>query len=177
MCINDINKKMVRNVFLNTEILLNEGENEIFEYDIQAYMFLFFRSFLRSFKFTAGREKAGKVDCVLFDENSNPVVFYEIKTYFKGNESIRQEHFDKDINKLASLIKKNENSRGYFFTSGLTKKYDTDEAKKLPFIASHMRGERDWSDYVIDDGTNIKLRPSVKEVRGLCNTMTWEIKL
>jgi hypothetical protein len=140
--INEINKRMVRNVFLNTEILLNEGETEIFEYDIQAYMFLFFRTFLRSYDYTAGREKLGKVDCVLFKKNNKPVIFYEIKTYFKESERIQESHFKKDIQKLAELIKKNPGTKGYFFTSGLTKKFKEDDAIKLPFIAAHLNNDK-----------------------------------
>jgi hypothetical protein len=172
-----INKLMVRNVFLNTEILLNEGETEIFEYDIQAYMFLFLRTFLRSYEYTAGREKAGKVDCVLFGKNTKPVVFYEIKTYFKESEKIKESHFVNDIEKLAELIKNNVGSKGYFFTSGLTKKFQEGDAMKLPFIAAHVHNSRKWSDLTLANGDIVRLRPSVKECNGQSNTMTWEVVL
>lgn len=175
--INEINKRMVRNVFLNTEILLNEGETEIFEYDIQAYMFLFFRTFLRSYDFTAGREKAGKVDCVLFDQNKTPVVFYEIKTYFKDSERIQENHFKKDIEKLAELIRDNPGSKGYFFTSGLTKKFTEGDVQKLPFISAHLNNDRKWPKLTLENGEEVSLRPSVKECNGQSNTMTWEIVL
>jgi hypothetical protein len=47
MTLVEINKKLVRDVFLKIELLLNEGEKEIFEYDIQAFMFLFLKRFLK----------------------------------------------------------------------------------------------------------------------------------
>ena len=175
--INEINKRMVRNVFLNTEILLNEGETQIFEYDIQAYMFLFFRTFLRSFDYTAQREKAGKVDCVLYNSRNKPVVYYEIKTYFKEHEQIQVSHFEKDIEKLADLIKENPGSKGYFFTSGLTKKYTNDNASKLSFIASHLSNSKELTEIKLNNDVVVYLRPSVKECRGQSNTMTWEVLL
>lgn len=114
----EIHKRMVRNVFLNTEILLNEGEKNIFEYDIQAFMFLFFRAYLRSFDCWAGREKEGKVDCVIYNKNDSPIIFYEIKTYFKEHESIKVEHFQNDIEKLAKLVKKIPVQEGIFLRRG-----------------------------------------------------------
>lgn len=120
----DIHKRMVRNVFLNAELLLNEGEKEIFEYDIQAFMYLFFRNYLKPFNFKAGREKHQKVDCVIYADDS-PVVFYEIKTYFKDRETIKTKDFINDISKIASLLKANNGSKGYFFTIGMTKKYES----------------------------------------------------
>ena len=175
--INEINKRMVRNVFLNTEILLNEGETQIFEYDVQAFMFQFFRTFLRTYNYKAGREKEGKVDCVLYDDNENPVVYYEIKTYFKEREKIQVEHFEKDIDKLADLISRNPGARGFFFTSGLTKKYKEGDASKLPFISAHIDNVRSWPKLNLASGKIVTLRPSVKEIKGQSNTMTWEVLL
>ena len=175
MDINDLNKRMVRNVFLNIELLLNESENEISEYDIQAFMFLFFRKFLKNTDFNISRESHGKVDCVIENEKTNKIIFYEIKTYFKGNESVNEKDFINDIRKLYSLINKNNNSKAYFFTAGLTNKYYK-EIESLSFIKNHIENKKDWKRIDIVEGDSIILRPSVKEINGMSNVMTWEIK-
>ncbi|WP_434528245.1 hypothetical protein [Vibrio sp. K4] len=173
----EINEKLVRNVFLNTELLLNEGENQIFEYDIQAYMFLFLKRYLKGSARSAGREKVQKVDCVIFDINDDPECFYEIKTYFKDHEVILEKHFEDDIDKLAKLLQTHPNAKAMFITAGLTKKYTDHHAAKLAYIAEHLNNVRRWHPLKTTSGIDIKLRPSVKERRGLCNVMTWEIVL
>ncbi|MGL6495474.1 hypothetical protein ACSZNT_11125 [Aeromonas veronii] len=175
-----INKKLVRNIFLNTELLLNEGEREIFEYDIQAFMFLFLKRYLKGSSYTTGREKVSKVDCVIFNNTMaepNPVCFYEIKTYFKSHEKIKAKHFDNDLDKLASLIKKHSDTKGLFITAGLANKYKKASELELPFIKEHLDNSRTWQSRKLPSGITIKLRPSVKEIHGLCNVITWEVKL
>lgn len=174
----DINKKLVRNVFLNTELLLNEGEKEIFEYDIQAFMFLFLKRHLKGTNYTAGREKVSKVDCVIFDNtggSSIPACFYEIKTYFKSHEKIQGSDFDNDLDKLASLITKHRDTKGIFITAGLTEKYNDPVVSALPFIKAHLNNQRAWQSRSLPSGITVRLRPSTKEVNGLCNVMTWEV--
>ena len=41
--ITKLHAQMVRNIFLNTELLLNDDIRELSEYDIQGMMFLAFR--------------------------------------------------------------------------------------------------------------------------------------
>ncbi|MFB2859894.1 hypothetical protein ACE1BV_03450 [Aeromonas hydrophila] len=174
----EINKKLVRNVFLNTELLLNEGEKEIFEYDIQAFMFLFLKRHLKGTSYTAGREKVSKVDCVIFynkGKNSIPACFYEIKTYFKSREKIQESDFDNDLDKLANLIATHSDTKGIFITAGLTAKYNNTAASRLPFIEAHLKNDRTWQSRKLPSGITVKLRPSTKEVHGLCNVMTWEV--
>ncbi|CAH6936677.1 conserved hypothetical protein [Vibrio chagasii] len=177
MSLVDINKKLVRNVFLNTELLLNEGEDQIFEYDIQAYMFLFLKRYLKGSGLTAAREKVQKVDCVIFDSNGYPECFYEIKTYFKAHEVILEKHFEDDIDKLAQLLQTHSRSKAIFITAGLTEKYVDSHASKLAYIGEHLNNKRSWHKLRTTSGIDIKLRPSVKELRGLSNVMTWEIVL
>lgn len=176
MNIATINQKMMRNVFLNTEILLNEDENEIFEYDIQAFMFLFFRRYLKRTEFHAEREKEGKVDCVLF-KNDKPVVFYEIKTYFKSREQIKKSHIDHDLRKLADLLERNQHAIGYFFTSGLKAKYTNTYGQRIEFINNRLKGLQTWEPYKIPDGKKVRLRPSRYQPHGVGITMAWEVKL
>jgi hypothetical protein len=180
MTLVEINKRLVRDVFLKTELLLNEGEKEIFEYDIQAFMFLFLKRFLKGSNYTAGREKVSKVDCVIFENTvtpNTPVCFYEIKTYFKAHETIQVAHFEQDLDKLASLIKQHSGTKGLFITAGLTAKYTDKNAETLPFIKAHLDTNRIWQERTLPSGITIHLKPSVKEIRGLCNVMTWEVKL
>ena len=51
-----IHAQMVRNIFLNTELLLNDDIRELSEYDIQGMMFLAFRYSLLGTGLRAVRE-------------------------------------------------------------------------------------------------------------------------
>lgn len=176
MKISKINEKMVRNVFLNTEILINEDDTEIFEYDIQNYMFQFFRRYLKGTPYSVAREKTGKVDCVLY-EDAIPKVFYEIKTYFKNSEQIRISQVNKDLQKLSDLIKTHSGSVGYFFTSGLRSKYENSNGMAIPFIKSRIEKNTKWFSYQLPSTQKIRLRPSRWEKHGRNYTMTWEVKI
>lgn len=64
--LNDLHARMIRDLFLRIEILINDRIMELSEYDIQSLMFLYFRRQLNSKAgYQAEREKNGKVDCVL----------------------------------------------------------------------------------------------------------------
>ena len=60
-----LRERMVKNVFLNVELMLNDGVREISEYGLQRLMFLFFRRDLANTAANADREKNGKVECVV----------------------------------------------------------------------------------------------------------------
>ena len=44
----DIHRGIIRNIALNIELLLNEKDHEISEYDVQAFMATFLRRFLKN---------------------------------------------------------------------------------------------------------------------------------
>jgi hypothetical protein len=57
-----IHQWMVRNVFLNIEILLNDGVQSLSEYDVQAFAFLYFARALLNTPFRCERERVRRVD-------------------------------------------------------------------------------------------------------------------
>jgi len=177
MNLNDINQRMLRNIFLNTELLINDGIHELAEYDIQAFMFIFFRRVLANTNATAKREASGKVDCVV-EENGKPQVFYELKTYFKKHEKPTKEHFDNDISKLAQLITNNVDSRGYFIISGRKSAFTPARLKNFLWLSERIHEKKkNWRTYNCNDGNSVKLRPSQLQDRGRSIALSWEVKL
>lgn len=176
MNLTELHEKAVRNVFLNVELLLNDGIRDISEYDIQSLLFLHFRRSLVHTNAHADREKEGKVDCVLF-YTDEPVVFYEIKTYFKKKEKLQKSNFDHDIDKMAELLTKHPNARGYVFVAGAKSKFSKEALDDFAFVSAHLRdGKRNWRSYKLNSGETIRLRPSQKQHRGQGVVITWEVK-
>ncbi len=173
----DIHEHMVRNVFLNVELLLNDDVLSISEYDVQSFVFLYFARHLRNTGHTAEREREGKVDCVLY-ENDSPRAFYEIKTYFKPNERLTKEHFDKDIDKMASLLRSHKSATGYILVAGAKSKFKDEELLDFEFIAKHLRrDDRSWYSYQLPGEQLVRLRPSQKQHRGQSVLISWEVKV
>jgi hypothetical protein len=172
----DIHKRMIRHVFLNVELLLNDGIRKLSEYDIQSLMYQFFARCLLNSNFQADREKSGKVDCVLF-EGGKETSFNELKTYFKKDERFSENDFHDDIKKLSGLLKKNRTTNGYFVIAALNSKLKSKAAKANKTVKSHLENDLIWHDYILKTGVVVRLRPSVKERRGLCCVMSWEVML
>ncbi len=173
----DLHARMIRDIFLRVEIMLNDGIDELAEYDIQAFMFLFFRRTLVNTGFQARRESNGKVDCVLI-ENQKPKAFYEIKTYFKENENIKRADFDGDIEKLQELAQKNPNSRCYFIVAGKKSKFKKLDKELKEFIDSHVfEDSKKWQEWEIKGVGTSRMRPGQKQKRGRSVVVSWEIKL
>ena len=168
--------QMVRNVFLNVELLLNNGVRELSEYDIQGMMFLGFRTALVNTDWRADRETTGKVDCVLFDGVA-PRVLYEIKTYFKPREKLRLVDFQKDLEKLHELKIKYRGVRAYFLVAARKNKIKQTALASAPILEGllHPRN-RTWKWFILTDGTKVRLRPSRKEQHGQSAVVTWEVK-
>lgn len=174
---NDIHHKMTRNVFLNIELLLNDGIGDISEYDVQSFMFMYLKRVLQNTTMDIKREKEGKFDCVIYDA-SRAKYYYEIKSYYKEHEKLNKNDFDKDIKKLKEKISKVEDSRGYMFISGSKKKFNDDILANFNFIHRHLKvGDSHWYDYNLPDGEAVKLRPSRKQHQGRSVLVTWEVKL
>jgi hypothetical protein len=172
----NIHEHMVRNVFLNVELLLNDGVRSISEYDVQSFVFLYFARHLRNTAHATEREREGKVDCVLY-ENDSPRAFYEIKTYFKPHEWITKEHFDKDIDKMASLLRSHKTATGYILVAGIKSKFKSEELLDFEFISKHLRfDDRSWHTYQLPGGQVVRLRPSQKQHRGQSVLVSWEVK-
>lgn len=137
MDIVDLHARMIRDLFLRVEIMLNERIQELAEYDIQAFMFLFFRRHLINSRYTAARERNRKVDCVLYDDG-DPICFYEIKTYFKESETINKSDFDRDIQKLKGLVSEKPGSKCYFVVVGKKSKFDDLDNDLKDFVEAHV---------------------------------------
>jgi hypothetical protein len=168
---------MVRNVFLNVELLLNDDIRGISEYDIQSLVFLHFRRALANTAFRAEREREGKVDCVVY-KNDDVVALYEMKTYFKDNEKLAKADFDHDIDKMAELLSRERRARGYILVAGAQSKFRGDALQDFDFVASHLKaGIRVWLPYTLTTGVKVRLRPSQKQHRGQSVVITWEVQL
>jgi len=176
--LNDLHARMIRDLFLRIEILINDRITELSEYDVQSLMFLYFRRQLNSsVGYQAAREKNGKVDCVLL-KNEKPILFYEIKTYFKKNESIKEKHFKADINKLKNLALENPGAKCYFVVIGLKTKFRNLDSKLESFINSHVVNDsKKWLELDFGDKTNSLLRPGRKQKAGMSIVVSWEVKV
>lgn len=176
--LNDLHARMIRDLFLRIEILINDRIMELSEYDIQSLMFLYFRRQLNSKAgYQAEREKNGKVDCVL-SKDEKPILFYEIKTYFIKNETIKEKHFKKDIEKLKSLALENPDARCYFVVAGLKSKFRKLDLKLESFIRSHVvKDSKKWLELDFGDNTNSILRPGRKQKAGMSIVVSWELIL
>lgn len=170
-------ERMVRNVFLNVELMLNDNIRELSEYDIQGLLFLAFRTALANTDAHADREKSGKVDCVVF-EGAKPRVFYEIKTYFKDHEKVRKKDFDHDLEKIRNSIKAHPGARGFFFMAGAKAKFTDSALSEFPFVKRHLnQQDRTWVKYQLTSGGTLRLRPSQKQHHGRSVVVTWEVKV
>jgi len=178
MKVTEVHERMVRSVWLENELKLNKNIEELSEYDVQDDMFLAFDASLKNTGAYPRRERAGKVDCVLY-EGDSPKVFYEIKTYFKENEQVLKKHFDDDLQKLASRLKRHSGTRGFFFIAGTKRKIRDLEPQQLRFVQEHLgRQHRRWVDYPATTGGDpIRLRPSKMERQGRSVVMTWEVMI
>lgn len=174
--VTEIHERMVRNVFLNVELLLNDDIRLLSEYDVQSLVFLYCARHLRNTNHTIQREREGKVDCVLYDD-ATPRAFYEIKTYFKPNEWLTKQHFDKDIDKMAHLLRAHTSAAGYILIAGAKAKFKEEGLLEFDFVSHHLQQNgRSWYPYQLPDGQTVRLRPSQKQHRGQSVLISWEIK-
>ena len=174
---NQLHERMLRNVFLNIELLLNDGIREISEYDVQSLMFLYFRRALHNSELAVGRETHGKVDCVLY-KSEVPKVFYELKTYFKNHEQLSQTDFDHDITKLSERIADNAESKGYMIIAGRKAAFDVESLADFEWLRSRVHDySKNWVEFLCLNGRELKLRPSQMQHYGLSIAFSWEVKL
>ena len=177
MNLTDLHQRMVRNIFLNVELLLNDDVGDLSEYDVQGLMFFYLRRALLNTTATAERERNGKVDCVVYD-NNDPVLLYEIKTYYKKHEKLRSSHFDHDLAKLLGLLEKNRRAHAYFLLAGRKSKFTPSSLTQFPWLAQRLHAKRrDWVNYKLPNGTVVRLRPSQMQHYGRGVALTWEVKI
>jgi hypothetical protein len=172
-----IHQKMVRNVFLNIEILLNDGVHSLSEYDVQAFAFLYFTRALLNTPLRCERELVRRVDCVVF-EGDQPRIIYEMKTFFKPHERMAKSLFDKDIKKMADLLTKHNSASAYFLIAGSREAFASEKLEEFHFISQHIHeNDRTWLSYEYEKDCQVRLRPSQKQHRGQSVLITWEIKI
>ncbi len=170
--VNDIHPKMIRNLFLNAEIIVNDDDFDISEYDIQAWVYLYLRKKLQNTKYTAKRESNERFDCVIRSNKSKkPRVYYEMKTYIKPHESPKMPEIKKDVLKLYKAIKGSK-KKGYFILVIAKNKIRRTPNKLPQFIINHYNNDKHWIEV---DG--IKLRPSQKEKNGRLIVLSWEVQI
>ena len=172
-----VHQRMMRYVFLQTELLLNDDINELSEYDIQSMIFTFFRSRLDKYQLLeATREQENRTDIVVHQKN-DARVYLELKTYFKKNKRFKKVDFDHDLSKL---LKKaiQENSRAYFIIAGISSNFNEDKICKYDFLTGKYLKLRDNTTYRFTDKgeeINIDIRPSAGEGYGKSRLWSWEI--
>jgi hypothetical protein len=115
----DIHQRMLRNIALNIELLKNDKDKDMSEYDIQAFMALFLKRNLINTGYHLHRESFGKYDCVIAREGKEkPEILYEIKTFVKPKEHLQTitswKKIEKDFKKLKKGKEKYTNCRAYF---------------------------------------------------------------
>lgn len=173
----DVHKKMMRYVFLQTELLLNDEILELSEYDIQSLIFTFFRSRLAKFNLVeATRETENRTDIVVH-QSKGKKVYIELKTYFKRGENFQQVHFNDDFKKLLEKVNK-EKSICYFIIAGHRSKFNESQVQDYDFLIGKYLRIKEHTTYPlnIDDKiVNIKIRPSAAESVGECRLWSWEI--
>ena len=172
---NMIHKKMIRHVFLQTELLINDDIIELSEYDIQAMIFTFFRTRLGMFHLSeTTRERQGRTDIVVKSMNE-PDVYIELKTYFKSNEHFTDTHFNADIKKLADKVAAG-GIRAFFVIAGLKEKFNDHRIDRYEFLWSKREFKRNYIEYSIPDSEQpVIMRPSRGERWGRTHLWSWEI--
>jgi hypothetical protein len=172
-----VHKRMMRYVFLQTELLLNDDILELSEYDIQSMIFAFFRSRLEKYHLEeATRETDNKTDIVI-NQKSGEKVYLELKTYFKPHESFRKAHFDSDFRKLLEKAVK-EKSRAYFIIAGSSSKFAENKIKRYAFLHQKYLQNKKKTAYVLaigDAKVEIRIRPSIGQSHGRSRLWSWEI--
>jgi len=172
----DIHQRLLYDLVLNIEILLNDKDKDISEYDIQAFMVQFLRRNLDKDYFLVHRESFGKYDgSISYKNNTNPNILYELKTFIKPHEKLQTKRsyikIKKDFEKLKNGVEKYKECRGYFVLvckdSDLTNILD--DFKFLKYIVENK--SKKW---ISQDG--YKLRPSRKVKVGRTFCFSWEVK-
>ena len=172
-----VHRKMMRYVFLQTELLLNDGISELSEYDIQSMIFTFFRARQEKYNlYEATRETNNKTDIVVL-QSTGDKIFIELKTYFKKHEKFKKSHFEGDFKKLVKDII-NPNSRAFFVIAGALNKFNDKEVANFDFLNGKKLKKKSWTNYEINDNgkkVHIKIRPSHAESQRKSRLWSWEI--
>lgn len=170
-----VHEKMIKYVWLSTEILLNDEIYELSEYDIQAMIFTYFTTRMKNLGITGTyREKQGRTDIVV-ESDFYGKAFLELKTYFKKNEFFTEKHFSQDLTKLVEKAQL-QNSREFFIIAGRNNKIVDRKIEKYNFMVGKYLKLRNQTTYTIPGSKDeIVIRPSVGRRMGMSFIWSWEI--
>ena len=173
----DVHLRMLKSIGLNIEILFNNKDYDICEYDIQAIMSKFLKSALLNTDNKVHRESFGKYDCAISNNKNEPVILYEIKTFLKPHEKLSNnnslEEILKDFKKLAMPKMKTIGARRYFVLIFKEKEFKLIENDaNFDWLSNRLISNRKEHKYIKD---NYKLRPSSKyQISNIC-VYSWEV--
>lgn len=181
MNIIDLHQRMLNNVFLNVEILLNDRVNDLSEYDVQGLMYLYFKRALINSDYSVERERFGKADCVVL-QNGHPHLLYELKTYYKKHERPLQSHYKKDLEKLFDSLgdyhKSDVSARAFFILAGRKSKFKSRSLSQFSWLNKRLNDrERNWTWYQISKNKRVHIRPGPLLSHGRGLATSWEVKL
>lgn len=172
MDLSDAHARMIKDLYLTIEKRSNRNHSDSPEYDIQQMISDFYEDWFRNTKYSVKREKEGKFDIVVYEKNKISLL-YEIKTFFKENENIKEGILYKDALKLSKKIDKLATvTHKYMLIAGNKEKLGD---KSVPgFVTEHLDDKRNYATIGAHD--DIKMRPSRKQVpAGKAFVMSWEV--
>lgn len=177
----NIHKRMLRNIALNVELLLNEGYNSISEYETQAFAALFLRRNFINLPFKIAKERFGKVDFIITDKKDIPVILYEMKLFIKKTKKIAaptsESQIRKDFIKLCKTMYEYKKARGYFILI-LRKNHYQENRSKYKFLKPLFSKKRkNIVPKLEQNELPFEIRPSSKVKIENTFVMSFEVKL
>lgn len=190
--VRSVHPDLVRYVAYMTGAQIALHGSKVSEYDIQYLMYSYLNNRSGISQYSSEREKSGRFDNCIFDNTTKrPIVVYELKSFIKSKEVIRDKFIAKDILKLGKYRASNPEVRTYFILISKSKKVEKCILSSS-LLAKYLFNERRKSnrkftklqlkwfgDYVKADSdkliNKIKLRPSTKHVDKLITCYSWEI--
>ena len=193
-----IHRSALRDIALNIELQLNNGNAGISEYDVQEFMYQFLKNKFANTVFRVLKEP-DKTDCMIANKKDNtPIILYEMKTFIKSHEMIARKSALKkikdDFKKLSNI--QHTDAEGYFILVFRSKNLNefSKKEEKAKIIRSKNVNNRsenekdkilllenfDWLTKRLNSRSwslvdNYKLRPSAKEVVLNTYVFSWEI--
>ncbi len=178
----DLHYRLLKNIALNVELLYNDNDKEISEYDIQSFMSLFLRRNLHNTEFSIHRESFGKFDCAIAEKKTNkPVILYELKTFVKEKEKLNTlTSYEKIFHDFIKFSNNDLKDVRLLFIL-VCKKTEIEKHKshflnKLDFVINHKENhDRKWQEFEAENGVKFRIRPSRKVVIERVCILSWEI--
>lgn len=172
----------------------NRGVNNISESWVRDNLDEIISVQMKNTPFDGATEKIQRFDsCIWERKNKKPFAVFEIKTFFKNNESVSDNTILLDISKLYNYKSANPAIKTYLLLVGTKSKLNNRKGKKSleigKVIDENFKNNRKYQEVDLSNmNTDIKLkkankskkatlRPSVKKYDSNFCCMSWEIKL